>query len=413
MGLTRSNFHKRKLTGGRRIPLRIKRKHALARPPAQTKLTANEKRVHRVRTRGGHSKFRALRLDAGSFSWASEAVSRQTRILDVVYNATSNELVRTKTLVKGAIVQLDATPFIQWYYQHYGVHLRKQAVVRQAPTWLAEKQKARWLKRHGYVSTWKGKRPPTAKEAAKKKKSVRKTVQGKKDKYQKYAAQLKQRRTAQKAEVAEHRKLLKAKLEALRGRKFRKNAAAAAKADAELQKKSSGRKGSDKKDKASAKKADKKDSGKKDATKKRRRLYKVVKGASANKKNWIAVPTKQYLLKKNNRGQRKAAVHAKDSLFKKYSAVVKRSTPAKALHAIRRMIKFRRLRNKSKNLWSKRAKTRSLTRALEEQLASGKILARISSRPGQCGKADGYILEEEELAFYLKKLEKKKSKAKK
>eukprot|EP01012_Entosiphon_sulcatum_P025887 TRINITY_DN31254_c0_g1_i1.p1 TRINITY_DN31254_c0_g1~~TRINITY_DN31254_c0_g1_i1.p1 ORF type:complete len:425 (+),score=123.00 TRINITY_DN31254_c0_g1_i1:41-1276(+) len=411
MGLTRSNFHKRKLTGGRRIPLRIKRKHALARPPAQTKLTANEKRVHRVRTRGGHSKFRALRLDAGSFSWASEAVSRQTRILDVVYNATSNELVRTKTLVKGAIVQLDATPFIQWYYQHYGVHLRKQAVVRQVPTWLAEKQKARWLKRHGYVSTWKGKRPPTAKEAAKKKKAAQKAAGQKKAKYQKFAAQLKQRRAAQKAEVSEHRKLIKARLQALRGKKFQKNAAAAAKADAELQKKST-RKGSDKKDKAPAKKSSDKKDAKKDASKKRR-LYKVVKGAQANKKNWLAVPTKQYLLKKNNRAQRKAAAHAKDSLLKKYSAVVKRSTPAKALHAIRRMIKFRRLRNKSKNLWSKRAKARSLTRALEEQLASGKILARISSRPGQCGKSDGYILEDEELAFYLKKLEKKKSKSKK
>ena len=33
-----------------------------------------------------------------------------------------------------------------------------------------------------------------------------------------------------------------------------------------------------------------------------------------------------------------------------------------------------------------------------EQLASGKILARISSRPGQSGRADGYILEDDELA---------------
>ena len=43
-----------------------------------------------------------------------------------------------------------------------------------------------------------------------------------------------------------------------------------------------------------------------------------------------------------------------------------------------------------------------------EQLASGKILARISSRPGQCGRADGYILEDEELAFYHKKINQKK-----
>ena len=35
-----------------------------------------------------------------------------------VYNASNNELVRTNTLVKGAIVQVDATPFRQWYEQH-------------------------------------------------------------------------------------------------------------------------------------------------------------------------------------------------------------------------------------------------------------------------------------------------------
>ena len=43
-----------------------------------------------------------------------------------------------------------------------------------------------------------------------------------------------------------------------------------------------------------------------------------------------------------------------------------------------------------------------------EQLASGKILACISSRPGQSGRADGYILEDEELAFYHKKINQKK-----
>ena len=47
--------------------------------------------------------------------------TRKTRILDVVYNASNNELVRTKTLVKGAIVSIDATPFRQWYEAHYGV----------------------------------------------------------------------------------------------------------------------------------------------------------------------------------------------------------------------------------------------------------------------------------------------------
>lgn len=84
------------------------------------------KRIHTVRTRGGNTKFRALRLDTGNFSWGSEAITRKTRLIDVVYNASNNELVRTKTLVKGAIVQIDATPFRQWWESHYGLVLGKK-----------------------------------------------------------------------------------------------------------------------------------------------------------------------------------------------------------------------------------------------------------------------------------------------
>jgi small subunit ribosomal protein S8e len=87
-----------------------------------TKLSSNVC-VRRVRVRGGNSKFRALRLDHGNFSWGSEAVTRKVRILDVAYNASNNELVRTQTLVKGAIIQVDAAPFKQWYQQHYGVEV--------------------------------------------------------------------------------------------------------------------------------------------------------------------------------------------------------------------------------------------------------------------------------------------------
>lgn len=76
--------------------------------------------------RGGNVKWRALRLDTGNYSWGSEAVTRKTRILDVVYNASNNELVRTQTLVKSAIVQVDAAPFKQWYLQHYGVEIGRK-----------------------------------------------------------------------------------------------------------------------------------------------------------------------------------------------------------------------------------------------------------------------------------------------
>jgi ribosomal protein S8E len=52
-----------------------------------------------------------------------QAVARKARIMDVVYNSSNNELVRTQTLVKNAIVQVDATPFKAWYQQHYGYEL--------------------------------------------------------------------------------------------------------------------------------------------------------------------------------------------------------------------------------------------------------------------------------------------------
>ncbi|TDL21318.1 40S ribosomal protein S8 [Rickenella mellea] len=117
MGISRSSRHKRSETGAQRAHYRKKRKFELGRQPANTKLGA--KRIHTVRVRGGNTKYRALRLDSGNFAWGSEHVTKKTRIISVVYNASNNELVRTNTLVKGAIIQIDATPFRQWYEAHY------------------------------------------------------------------------------------------------------------------------------------------------------------------------------------------------------------------------------------------------------------------------------------------------------
>lgn len=193
--ITRDSRHKRRATGGRRAVHKKKRKFETGRPAAMTKL--GEKRVHLVRARGGNTKFRAIRLNEGNFSWGSTGehalaqiagrpkrtarsgdsrslclglalrlhglaapepalemiasglptfgegiaplarswrsrfalrrslprlfavIARKTRILDVVYNASNNELVRTKTLVKNAIVEIDATPFREWFEKFY------------------------------------------------------------------------------------------------------------------------------------------------------------------------------------------------------------------------------------------------------------------------------------------------------
>ncbi|TFK44837.1 ribosomal protein S8e/ribosomal biogenesis NSA2 [Crucibulum laeve] len=130
MGISRSSRHKRSETGAQRAHYRKKRKFELGRQPANTKLGA--KRVHTVRVRGGNLKHRALRLEGGNFAWGSENVTRKTRIIGVVYNASNNELVRTNTLVKNAIIQIDATPFRQWYEAHYAQPVTKKGKQSEA-----------------------------------------------------------------------------------------------------------------------------------------------------------------------------------------------------------------------------------------------------------------------------------------
>jgi small subunit ribosomal protein S8e len=231
-----------------------------------TRLVPGERRVRSVRVRGGHTKWRALRLDAGNFAWSSECMAKKARILDVVYNSSSNELVRTKTLVKGCVVAIDSTPYRNWYYRRYGVSLGQKSEVK--------------LKKMMEV------RYKTAAKGQSKIKSSKKAD------------------SAKKVEV-----------------------------------------------KKSAERTDKKTDKKTKVTDK--------KGGKT---------------KKTKRG------HVSQS-------------------------KLRR--------WAKRAPTRGQVDkniAAQFENGLGKLYAVIASRPGQVGRADGYILEGTELEFYLKKMDKKKKK---
>ena len=109
MGISRSSKNKRRLTGGRMPIHRKKRKFEMGRQASMTKL--GEKKVINVRGRGGNIKRRALKLNEGNFCWISEQVTKKCKIVEVIYNATNNELVRTQTLVKNSIVAVDPTPF--------------------------------------------------------------------------------------------------------------------------------------------------------------------------------------------------------------------------------------------------------------------------------------------------------------
>jgi len=241
MGISRASSHKRRATSGKRHPHRKKRKYEMGRPPAMTRMGPN--RIHPVRVRGGNIKYRALRLESGNYSWGSEATTRKARILAVVYNASNNELVRTNTLVKNAIIQIDATPFRQWYEQHYGVALGK------------------------------------------KKKEVKKSER--------------------------------------------------------------------KSEKKSAKKKEDKEEGQ----------------------------------KKDSKPEGEGAAPKEDA--------AKAQASDKKSHSVKYKLAKRRM-------------GRTLEPALDEQFNAGRLYAAIASRPGQCGRCDGYILEGQELAFYLKKIHAKK-----
>ena len=146
MGISRDSRHKRSATGAKRAQFRKKRKFELGRQAANTKI--GPKRIHSVRTRGGNQKFRALRIETGNFSWGSEGISRKTRIAGVVYHPSNNELVRTNTLTKSAVVQIDATPFRQWYENHYGATLGKRRLLTLLKLPMLrdlEKSKENWL----------------------------------------------------------------------------------------------------------------------------------------------------------------------------------------------------------------------------------------------------------------------------
>jgi len=276
----------------------MKRKFEMGRQPANTKI--GEKKITRIRVRGGNFKFRALRLDNGNFSWASEAVTRKTRILRVVYNSTNNELVRTNTLVKSSVIQIDSTPFKAWYLQYYNVDLSKKEAKEGQEAKKAEKEPKKGEKKEEKTQGKKG------------------GDQGKKGGDQ-------------------------------------------------------GKKGGDQGKKGG-------DQGKKE----------VKKGADQGKKE----------VKKGDQGKKevkKGGDQGKKSGQKSKGKTITQKKP-------------KELSKSQLNKFSRRSSFRSLEPALIDQFKTGRVYAKITSRPGQSGHCDGYLLEGDELAFYLKKMNLKKKK---
>jgi len=325
MGISRDKWHKRRPTGGKQSPIRCKRKFEIGRQPANTKL--GERRVHPVRCYGGFIKFRALKLDHGNYSWPGEAVTRKCRIIDVVYNSCNSEFVRTRTLVKGTIVQIDASPFVNWYQKHYGVVLSG---------WKFEKPKKKLERGH--------RNDPDRKAVIKARWEERNSAvlkkPSKKDKKGKDVSKLteEEKKVEARKEKKQEKKAAKAALKV----KGQKKASAVAKVE----------------------------------------VAKPVTAVEEKKKDLpkLVRPTKT--------GDKKVDRKAKLAYRKKLNARRAIHKPSGAL----------------KKKWRLRNASRVLESAIASQFEKGRLLARIASRPGQGGAADGYVLEGAELAFYVKKI---------
>jgi len=207
-------------------------------------------------------------------------------------------LVRTNTLVKGAIVEIDSSPFKTWYQKHYGITVGHKKVGKGTKKVTTGKPGEKTD-----VATSSEKKPETDKTASKQKPGKTKSEKPKTEKPK-----------------TEKPKTDKPKTE-----------------------------------KPATKPEDK---------------------AATDKPAEVKKPSKRLAKLKGKK------VH------------VKEVAPGRAL------LRKQRLRNK----------TRVLEPSLAEQFDKGRLYARITSRPGQCGHADGYVLEGEELSFYLKKILTKKKK---
>ncbi|ABW98259.1 rps8 (nucleomorph) [Hemiselmis andersenii] len=147
MGISRDSIHKKRLTGGKKRIWRKKRKHEIGRQGANTKIGI--KQIAKIRVRGGNVKNRALKLDHGNFSLISIAITKKTRILSVVYNSSNNELVRTNTLVKGAIIFIDSSPFKNWAKQNNYIFPKEKKIFKND-----EKNSPKNLKKEKETNLW-------------------------------------------------------------------------------------------------------------------------------------------------------------------------------------------------------------------------------------------------------------------
>ena len=98
------NLATSKITGGRRHPLRIRRKYEIDRYPNEATVGAKITITRRVR--GGNNKSALKSIDFVNLATGNSKV-KKTKILKVLENATNNDYQRRGIITKGAILETE------------------------------------------------------------------------------------------------------------------------------------------------------------------------------------------------------------------------------------------------------------------------------------------------------------------
>lgn len=103
MRKTVENLAVSKITGGRRHPLRIRRKYEMDRYPNEALARDAQVTITR-RTRGNHSKTALKTAEFTNLAGAGDNVIR-TKILKVIDNSTNNDYRRRGVITRGALLE--------------------------------------------------------------------------------------------------------------------------------------------------------------------------------------------------------------------------------------------------------------------------------------------------------------------
>lgn len=90
-------------SGARNVANRGKRKAELGRDPAETRV--DEKRLKKIRTRGGNEKLRLATANKMNLTDPATGKSQVVDVLGVIENSANPNYVRRNIITKGAIVE--------------------------------------------------------------------------------------------------------------------------------------------------------------------------------------------------------------------------------------------------------------------------------------------------------------------